>query len=140
MFSICAWLRPQHFTLWSCSSEHGLVEHIWDRSVPTGFRFSKTNSPFSLDLDFCVHTAAPPKYCGTATKVPKHQTIGYVYSCLWPCQHFLCTRPYQLFCQYGRASFFPCTAVPRFFPVRPCNLFPCFITMFITIFISMFIE
>ena len=36
---------------------------------------------------------------------------------------FLCTRPYQLFCRYGRASFFPCTAVPRFFPVRPCNLF-----------------
>lgn len=74
MFSICVRLRPQHFTLWSCGSEHGLLEHIWDRSVPTRFRFSNFFSPFSLDLDFCVHTAAPPKYCGTATKVPKQQT------------------------------------------------------------------
>ena len=39
-------------------SEHGLSEHIWDRSVPKAFRFSKIFLPLSLDLDFCVHTAA----------------------------------------------------------------------------------
>ena len=38
---------------------------------------------------------------------------------------FLCTRPCQLFCRYGRASFFSCTAVARFFPVRPFILFSC---------------
>ena len=48
-----------------------------------------------------------------------------LYSCVTVVSaFFLCTRLCQLFFRYDRASFFPCTAVSRFFHVRPSTHAP----------------
>ena len=66
----------------------------------------------------------------TCLNVQPYRTQQVYTVCARPCHHFSCVHGrvnFFLFL-YGRASFFSGTAVPRFFPVRPCILFhvrPC---------------